>query len=478
MPDIFISYSHKDDESPYYPPRGWVQCFYDALSSRMKVIRTENTDIWFDRAEARITGNTVLTPEIREKLHDTRVLVLVLSDAYAGSQWCADELRYFRDGVSATGGMRIGNHVRVAKVFKLPVEGFHFEDGDVEEAPGHQFWQKGKSGRPRELDPGTDFDDAINELAYTLRDLLAKTASIQSVASSGFTVYVADTCEAVIPRRDQIRSELKQFGHTVLPQAYGARGKDFGDLVASDLAKSHLSVHLIGDDYGAVPERSEESIVEIQYRLAGDEARKRPAFERFTWMPKTIAPSEPRQVTFAQKIENDPMRGLMRGSFETFKSDVGDALTKLKTAAKAPDAQANGEIAPKCVYLLFDIADEEATRPVRAWLDKQGFQVWKPTSDLLRHQEHLELSDGVLIYYGKTQEDWVDLKVCDLQKYVLRARRNPLRRIVVADPGPPERPDKADFTCQVARVIPGFGEFSPEVLEDFARELRSKQEAV
>ena len=39
MPDVFISYAHRDNRTPRYEPRGWVECFYLQLKDRLDAIR-------------------------------------------------------------------------------------------------------------------------------------------------------------------------------------------------------------------------------------------------------------------------------------------------------------------------------------------------------------------------------------------------------------------------------------------------------
>jgi hypothetical protein len=485
--DVFISYAHADNDWPRYGARGWVDCFGEALESCLKRAHGKETTIWRD-AEGRISGASVLTPTIKEALEHTRVLVILLSPAYLKSEWCSDELRFFRDAAKTSGGLRAGTKTRVVKVLKLPVEREKFHTGvaEIDDVPGHDFFQKKPNGTsahpPQELDPpygdsiGKEFSGAINALASDIAAILTSRSGAATPAKTGATIYLAETTSdtEIANARDRIRRELEQFDHEVLPADQRFPGPDYGERVRADLARASLSIHLVGESYGMVPERSKESIVEMQYRLAGEEAARRPEFKRLVWMPPRTIAAEERQAEFIETLQDVAQTTTL----EEFKTQIQNAL-------KPPPPPEQNEGGMKSVYLLFDDLDKVEAMEVQKWLFARGFTVWRRLADgqsraIGFEKEKLKASNGLLIYHGQAPERWLDSNLVQLNKVFAanRSHARPPCGAYFADPGPPERPDKnpQNIAVQfVQHVIPGFGGFQPNLLEAFIKDVRSSE---
>ena len=56
------------------------------------------------------------------RLKGSAVLVSVLSSRYLESEWCTREAREFCEDAQLSGGLTVGNGLRVFKVIKTPVE--------------------------------------------------------------------------------------------------------------------------------------------------------------------------------------------------------------------------------------------------------------------------------------------------------------------------------------------------------------------
>ena len=68
---------------------------------------------------------------------------------------------------------------------------------------------------------------------------------------------------------------MQQHGHVVLPdRELPLRGAALAEVVRDSLSRSDLSVHLLGDFYGIIPEGEERSLVEIQSALAAGSSRR------------------------------------------------------------------------------------------------------------------------------------------------------------------------------------------------------------
>jgi hypothetical protein len=66
--------------------------------------------------------------------------------------------------------------------------------------------------------------------------------------------------------------------------------------------------------------------------------------------------------------------------------------------------------------------DALKARDIDTWLKQRRFTVWKRTGDendqlsIELHKERLELSNGVLIYYGEARESWLQPMLLRLGK--------------------------------------------------------------
>ncbi len=461
MPDIFISYAHKDDLSPCYQTRGWVAWFYEQLRDRMLAVRPGSTDIFLDRSPEGITGTSLLTPTLRKALEETRVLLIVSSPAYFDSSWCREELDVFCDVVARTTGAA-DTHSRIVKIIKLPIDEHRIDVPDAigDELPGYSFYRRDFDGNPMELPPphgaelGAEFNVMLNKVAHDIRRLLQR---LDAVAEpSGLNVYLAGSSADAATARARIRTELQQFGHRVLPAKDGI--DEFGDAerIRSNLHESRLSVHVIGATH--------DPCIDLQYRLAGEEALARPEFRRLAWIDSGLQANGKDQIAFVESLRSDP--DVRISSLETFKTLIQDALTRTPEHVHAGE----GEL----VYLVFDAPDEHATKPIEDWLDKEGFKVWIPMSRA-SHRHYLKNSHGILIYWGKASKEWLAEKLTDLDKYKvpkLGAALAPLRGLMPADPA--ENKDRYPRRA-VDMVLPGYGAFHPEMLEEFIRKLKGHE---
>jgi hypothetical protein len=484
MPDIFISYAHEDDNSPVSGSPGWVDRFNTMLRQRLDGIRGKavSTSVFLDDSDEGIRGTSLLTETIKSAIRETSVLLVIISPSYLTSKWCERELQFFKDSAASSGGLSVSNKTRVVKVFKLPADLANSGLGDeaISDATGYEFFSVGGNGRPLEFAPqigndvGPDFWARLNTLAYDLRDLLNDIAN-RPIPSprTNVTVYVAESTLDVADKRESMLRELRQSNYSVLPQNGIPRDFTYEDLVAvvtKELRNARLSIHLVGESYAMTPEGAPETIVETQYRLAGEEASKRKNFVRLPWISPGTNPDDQRQQAFIKSLQEDD--SLVEGSIEQLKDRVCAELEK------RPLDDDPSPFNAKKVYLIFDPPDHDRIKPFDDFLFAHGFNVLKPSTKgspgelRKRHRWKLRISDGALIYYGWPNEDWLDTKLQDLEAIYARGRGpdRPLlaRGVVLADPATPE---KKEFRWRKVRVVPGFGEFRPDILQGFIDDL-------
>src|SRR5262245_37444616 len=173
--DVFISYSHIDNQSFGDPRGGWVDIFHEQLQNFVDVHVGRRTRVWRDK---RLTGAEVFSDEIEQQLRSSAVLVTVISPGYLHSEWCNRELVGFTELAQQHGDLRVGNLQRVVKVLRLPVDRTALPPL-LDEALGTQFFRvDAASGRARDLlvDESADaqrvFNARVDDVAQDLTRLL------------------------------------------------------------------------------------------------------------------------------------------------------------------------------------------------------------------------------------------------------------------------------------------------------------------
>ena len=194
--DVFISYSHIDNQ-PFGDPRGgWVDIFHEQLQNFVNVHVGRRTKVWRDK---RLTGAEVFSDEIEQQLRSSAVLVSVISPGYMQSEWCNRELVGFTKAAQDRGNLRVGNLQRVVKVLRLPVERSALPPL-LDEVLGGQFYRVDPaSGRARDLllDPSADaaqvFRARVDDVAQDLSRLLGAMATSGGAAAAAPPASAADT---------------------------------------------------------------------------------------------------------------------------------------------------------------------------------------------------------------------------------------------------------------------------------------------
>jgi hypothetical protein len=481
MSDIFISYTHRDNAKLSDEVHGWVDRFHEALQIRLNTLWGYEAEIWRD---FKTQGNDLLTPTIEASVQNSSILISVLSPGYVHSDWCAKELDLFCEAAGKAGGLEVGTQSRIVKVIKTPVgrdaEAVHEA---LAASIGYPFYRVDERGLPWEFDARSGeearrhFLNKVNELSYdicsTLEALTGKRSDRGLVAPpSGATVYLAETTSDLTSSCDQLRRELVQHGHRVLPGAPLQHSPTYADAVRDGLAQARISIHPVGKSYGVVPEGYDSSVIALQYQLAGSEVERRPGFVRLPWILPETTPADERVRGFIASLQDDPR--LLITTLDNLKSSVKEMLTpKITTRAAQPPAEHKQTIS---VYFIADTGDEAAAKEYEDLLFSKGCEVIRPLGDAeeterrLDHEESLKSCDSVLVYHGGTTEFWLRTKLRDLQKAFGYGRGRPfLAQAVLL--GDPDRPDKRAFRSNAIQVLAGFGGFDPAHVEPFLREL-------
>jgi hypothetical protein len=488
--DFLISYAHIDNEPLIAGDQGWVSELHRLLEIRVGQVRGKKPKIWRD---PKLQGNDIFADTIIERLPRIAALVSVFSPRYVQSEWCNRELKEFYRVAERSGGARIGDKARIFKVVKTPISQERLPE-EVQPMLGYDFFVYDEAGRPRELsqDYGKErtFLTKLDDLAFDIAQLLDlvdnEAVSAAPVAPKG-TLFLAETSFELREEREAIKRDLVRNGYEVLPDsALPLVAPDLDAIVRRQLERSKVSIHLVGLNYGVVPEGAKVSIVERQQALASEAARGT-ALSSIIWLRPGMEIEDERQRTFVHTLQTSTQvhatAELLEVPIEELKAFIYRKLTPPPPVIVKAAAAASAEQEHARLYLLCDQQDIAAAQPLEDHLFSQGFEVILPffdddeTQARLEHEENLRSSDVILLYYGAGDELWLRRKLRELQKSAALGRERPLlaRAIYV---GAPATPQKERFRTHEAMLIhEPAGGFDPSLLAPLLAAIEKARES-
>ena len=429
LANIFISYSHTDDQSFLEEQKGWVTTFRQALETRLFQLLGARVNIWTD--DSKLTGNEMFAETIEDQIVKSDIFIPILSPGYLRSKFAEAELRQFYRAADMTGGTAVGNMSRVFKVNKTPVVP-GAEPPELRDQLGYNFYEIDEaSGRAREfthfLGAGSDFKfwNRIDDLAFDIKRVIEELKQpllgvLPSIALARPSVYLAETTSDVSYERDNIKRDLQQYDYKVFPdRVLPVEAASFNAAVKEQLSRCSLSIHLLGALYGVIPEGEERSIIQIQEQLAAERAEADPSFSHIIWMAPQTSPTDPRHKHFIQSLQVNLSAGteFLQTSFEDLKTRILEKLSRVKqplTMTAAHDLIR--------VYLIFVSSDASAVLPIEQYFFDRGFEVISSLAEgegaqaVQYHRENLLNCDAVFIYYGTGNQQWLRSQLWDLQK--------------------------------------------------------------
>jgi TIR domain len=489
--DAFISYAHLDNVELIEGHKGWVTNLHRALEVRVAQLLGKQPHIWRD---PKLQGNDSFAEILFERLRRVAALIPVISPRYVKSEWTRKELTEFVQAAEKQGGIRFHDKVRIFKILKTPIP-LEMHPPELQSLLGYEFFKiEPDTGRVRELDEvfgpeaQRDFWLKLDDLAHDICCLLERFDLPDDATSSeaiGAAVYLAETTSDLREQREALRRDLQQHGYTVFPsRPLPSVASEVKTAVSEDLAKCELAIILIGKNHSSVPEGGAESLLEIQNELALERG-KSGNFSRLLWIPPGMQVDDERQRTLIEQLRVDPR--LLEGAdlLETLLEDLRTVIhTKLK---KAPEpvpqtpvsaTEATAAATHPRLYVIYDRRDADAASTWVDYLFEQNFEVMRPVFEgdeaEIRdyHDDNLRTCDGVLIFYGSSNECWLRRKLREVQKSPGYGRTKPAPVVGVAL-APPRTPDKERFRTHEAMVIPQFDGFSPDALQQFISSLNS-----
>lgn len=488
---LFISYAHIDNEPLTPEQKGWITRFHASLEALLSMRMGGKAMIWRDN---KLQGNDVFADEIVAQFSQTAVLVSVLTPRYLNSDWCTREVAEFCKRAEESGGMVVENKARIFKVLKAPVDTQDSLPAVVKDVLGYEFFTI-EDGAPLELDSAfgekfaQDYNRKVGKLAWDISQLLKKLET--GTRDNGNSqqgppkpaIYLAECSYDRKQAREILEGELKRHGYPVLPDQELPRDEaEYMAAVEGLLKRCKLSIHLVGETYGGVPDGpSQKSEVVLQNELAAQRSRT-DQLKRVIWLPEGTHSNQAQQQSFINALHQnaDVQIGadLITADIEGLKTAIHAILTKLeKPEPQLPVIQAAAADHTKLIYLICNEKDRKATVPMRKYFRGLGFEVAIPafegdaTAVREAHQQLLTNCDAVILFYGAGDESWKRTMAQDLKKMPGYRSGKPLLACYtyLADPRTSAKEDLIDM--EEPDLISGFGDFSDGVMIPFVRAI-------
>jgi hypothetical protein len=497
--DVFISYAHDDDQPRWDKDVGWVTGFIDALErqlpghlSREGGLDQKNLKVWKDSRT--ITGADFYDDKIKKAVHESGVMIAVMSRGYFESTYCADELRTFCDSDIAV-EFEDGKKSRVLKLILSDISD-RMLDQRISRTDGFTFYAKDKDGNERKFMRTVEGmqDDGywatMERLASEVGKILTRMAGRRPTAPAaptGVSVYLAEVTDDLEDVRAQVKEALAQQGIRVLPELrLHPRSRELRDEVTRNLAEVTLSVHLMGPFAGKSPDGDTTPATHLQYQLASDTAardKSRESLRRIVWLPPDLD-----LAAIQSSIQKAFLEGLRyeqdsESPMELIKKSVEELKDEIVKKALPPKPKMVSKFEPNrtaLVYVAHHAADKQDADRIMTELNGHNQDVLLMRGKDEREQlKDLRLRmlacNAVLILYGRSPLGWVhdvSLKARDIAKK--REERNvPLYAKTICD-GPPDPKDDLGLSFVDWQVLKCRKGIDPQALEPFIKAVAVK----
>lgn len=450
--DLFISYSHIDDQAVDGP--GWVADFHQRLAIEVEEELGERVRIWRDK---RITGATDFTKDLERQVRGSAMLLAVVSPAYVKSEWCDWELRGFA-GPRRIGDLWVDTKCRAVKIVKRPADLGRLRV--LAETEGMKFFDvDAHTELAREIGWSSDlYKQRLNELAHDIGFILRAMRKARSV-------FLGMASPSLREQRERVRQELLGREYRVLSAPEDPDDRPIR--VRAAIQDSALSV-LFYDRTVAV-DQAVEALAAVEREVALEQRAKQIVVVH---EPSDVA-SHPWDEPGAAGRGSANIEWLIEPQIHTLYHTVLQMLGAPPEAtapapvppaasdpATPPVVAANLQPAPAAggagsrkltrIYLVCDRDDHPLLEPNRArrlrdHLLTLGFEVKLPLADhddaqfSKDNRTKLKQCDAVLLYWGTARQAWFEQRIGELEQARgwRRGKEFAALGAYVADPGGP-----------------------------------------
>lgn len=311
------------------------------------------------------------------------------------------------------------------------------------------------------------------DLAYDVYSCLLKSktsikSGLATKSAEEEVIYLAETGADLAMHRNLIKRELMRYGYKILPDhALPILNQELEGRVRKDLARSRMSIHMIGNSIGETLSGSTNSILDIQNRIASEHAvslNGNSRFSRLIWLAPELTIRNEKQRNFIDSIKRsaENLKGaeILQTPLEDFKNIIRKKLIAngIENAA-LESADSEGDNSRKSVYIIYDRIDESRISTITKFFESAGIHVLQPIfegglMDIRNHHiNNLRIMDWAIVFKQEVNDTWVRMKLFDLLKAPGFGREKPIL-------------GKALYTSEEISIEPQFfGTYDIEIIE-------------
>jgi hypothetical protein len=430
--DVFISYAHGDD-------RDWINGLVDRLKQELKRRLGVEPSFWIDKEDLRKSRD--FTKEIPASVRSSAVFLFFPSPTYIRSEYCVrEECRAFEQTLPLKHARfsvpDFANDLFAFRCVLLPVD-------------RNEHWQlfPGLTDITFCDDSGTfaggspEYEARLKEAARGLMDLLKR---MRNHCIPVF-VYPSTPGPALKAAYDKLTGELTAQSYHLLPD----RQVNLDD----QLREASLSVFMLGNIY-------DESVDKLS-RTAS-----RGGKPWVVWCSPATQDAAPEQIGFSKDLEQ------LDSETKTFLNEtVTPSKLVEEVLALPPTAQmVTAPSGLRRVYLVYSprIREDKESAGQITYHYRNQFHFDLP-DDPAQHTSRLEGSDGVLLVWGKSDEDWCAPEFEKMMRVSQRARG-----LCLFDPENTKTSVAGMLSASPVKVhvVQEYGRFNPGKLQSFFDSVR------
>jgi hypothetical protein len=426
--DIFISYSHIDDQA--VEGAGWVTDFHRRLVIEVEEELGAKVNVWRDK---RISGATNFTKDLERQVRGSAMLLAILSPGYVNSRWCDWELTGFT-GSRRVGDLWVDTKCRAVKIVKRPADVSGLTA--LAETEGLKFFGEDPvTQMAYEIDGSSEiFKQRLTELGHDIGFVLRSMRVARSV-------FLGTASASLEEQRERVRQELAVRNYQILTAP--ANPVDREMRVRAAIRETALSVLFY--DRATPADDPAEEVATLERHVAMEQQ----ATQIIVVHPQTQTASQPWDEPGATAPGSAKVEWLIEPQTHELYHTVLQMLAVSATTAPDVDVSSASQLAapsvhsespgPKVVgrvepgrlvrvYLICDHRDHPLLEPNRArrlrdHLLSLGFEVRLPLAEndnaaqfSRDNRSKLKQCDAVLLYWGTARQAWFDQRLGELMQ--------------------------------------------------------------
>jgi hypothetical protein len=396
--DVFISYAHADNEIPLNAAidTGWIGVLAANLNIGPNVLKKR---IFIDY---QLKPGDEFKDALIEKVKNSTLLVIFLSQNYANSAWCGQELTHFIEAHSAnlekpadvfvvelfpyeqlidlpSNIQNIRKHNIHAKFWVQPIDasspilaGYPTPNDNDDKVRIH-YWNSLNALRTA-IDSRLSQDTALhreNRSGKTVTTVTPESDHREAVTSC--TILLADVTDDLEPKRNEIKLALEAEKFLVLPDGdcVGLSIEEFNSAFPRDLERSELFVQLLSPTVGRKAKGYPAPLPQLQFQLA--RAANKPILQWCEQLPVTGQITDP---AHAQLFATESIRATNLNNFKTELIERLQAEKIKRDKAMSASRQSSQSKLGKKVVFVDDLASTDDLRnSLRATIKQHQYDI-------------------------------------------------------------------------------------------------------